>query len=114
MLNRLGKRTGKGNTWTENRVRSFRNHRGVAVYRPGEMADRGELTLTEAAERLGVSTMTVLRLIADGAIEGSQVCKGAPWAISETQLDAPEAGNSGDQRPPTVDPNQKELSLSAT
>ena len=45
MLNRLGKKTGRGNTWTQARVRSFRNARGIAVYAPGEMAERGELTL---------------------------------------------------------------------
>ena len=42
ILNRAGKRTGKGNTWTEARVRSFRNGQGIAVYREGEMAERGE------------------------------------------------------------------------
>ena len=45
-LNRLGKKTGRGNSWTEARVRTFRNSRGVAVFRSGEMAERGELTLT--------------------------------------------------------------------
>ena len=42
-LNRLGKKTGRGNSWTEARVRTFRNSRGVAVFRSGEMAVRGEL-----------------------------------------------------------------------
>jgi hypothetical protein len=32
ILNRAGKRTGKGNTWTEARVRGFRNWHGIAVY----------------------------------------------------------------------------------
>jgi hypothetical protein len=41
ILNRCGKRTGKGNTWTESRVRSHRSAHGVAVYRNGEMAERG-------------------------------------------------------------------------
>ena len=30
-LNRAGKRTGKGNSWTEVRVRAFRSNRGIAV-----------------------------------------------------------------------------------
>ena len=109
MLNRLGRRTGRGNTWTEARVRSHRNSHGVAVHVPGEMAERGELTLTEAAERLGASTTTVLRLIADGTIDAAQVCKGAPWAIPATQierLDGPESRGSG---PRTAAPNQEEL-----
>lgn len=32
-LNRMGKRTGRGHAWTEARVRSFRNHHAIAVYR---------------------------------------------------------------------------------
>ena len=88
-LNRLGKRTGRGNPWTEARVRSFRSQ-PPACRRigPGEMAERGELTLEEAARRLGVSKMTVLRLISAGTITATQVCKGAPWAIPEAQIAA--------------------------
>lgn len=81
----------------------------MAVHRPGELAERGELTLTEAAGRLGASTMTVLRLIAAGTIGAAQVCKGAPWAIPEAQLeglDGPERRGSG---PRTATANQEQL-----
>ena len=88
-LNRLGKKTGRGNSWTETRVRGFRGHYRIAVYRRGEMTERRELTLEEAAGRLGVSTMTVLRLISAGTIAARQVCKGAPWAIPEAQIRGP-------------------------
>jgi len=47
-LNRLGKRTGRGNPWTEARVCSFRSQHRVPAHRPGEMSERGELTLEEA------------------------------------------------------------------
>jgi DNA invertase Pin-like site-specific DNA recombinase len=40
LLNRSGKLTGYGNGWTEQRVRGFRNHHDIAVYRDGEWADR--------------------------------------------------------------------------
>ena len=56
----------RGNTWTEARGRSFRGDHRIAVYRDGERSDRGELTLDEAAKRLEVSKMTVLRLIRSG------------------------------------------------
>ncbi|HKR39927.1 MAG TPA: hypothetical protein VJU59_09655 [Paraburkholderia sp.] len=36
LLNRLGHRTGRGHTWTEMRVRSFRSDHHIAVYRIGE------------------------------------------------------------------------------
>ena len=110
-LNRLGKKTGRGNSWTEARVRSFRNGHDVAVYRSGEMAERGELTLTDAAEQLGISKMTVLRLISDGMIEAAQVCKGAPWAIPEAQVDALCGTDLSNAGPRTADPNQQQLNF---
>ena len=110
-LNRLGKRTGRGNAWTQARVCSFRSTHGVAVHRPGEMAERAELTLEEAARRLGVSKMTVLRLISAGTISAQQVCKGAPWAITEADIAALADGSSGPPPPRTLDPAQKQLHL---
>ena len=110
-LNRLGKRTGRGNPWTEARVRSFRSQHRVPAHRPGEMAERGELTLEEAARRLGVSKMTVLRLISAGTIMGIQVCKGAPWAVPEAQIVALNGANPHEARPRTCDPNQKVMNF---
>ena len=52
LLNRSGKRTAKGHTWTEARVRSFRGDHRIAVYREGERAERGEMTLHETASAL--------------------------------------------------------------
>jgi excisionase family DNA binding protein len=107
ILNRAGKRTGKDNTWTEARVRSFRSAHGIAVYREGEIAERGEVTLEQAADRLKVSKMTVLRLIAGGTIQASQACKGAPWAIPETQLSGLEQLRPPMRRPVTENPDQQ-------
>jgi excisionase family DNA binding protein len=81
LLNRSGKPTGRGNGWTEQRVRSFRNHNDIAVYRESEGAERGEITLEEAAHIIGVTKMTALRMIRRGTLKGRQVCKGAPWVI---------------------------------
>jgi hypothetical protein len=43
---------------------------GVAVYREGKRAERGELTLAEAAARF--SQMTVLRMIRNGVLPAQQ------------------------------------------
>ena len=59
-------------------MRSFRSQHRVPGHRPGEMAERGEPTLEQAARRLDGSKMTVLRLISAGTITATQVCKGAP------------------------------------
>jgi hypothetical protein len=50
ILNRSGKQTGRGGTWTRTHVSGFRGTHGIAVYREGERAERGEATLDEVAE----------------------------------------------------------------
>ena len=90
LLNRLGHRTGRGHTWTEMRVRSFRGDHRIAVYKAGERDARGELTLEQAADALGASKMTVLRMIAAGSLQAVQACKGAPWVIKAVDVQRPE------------------------
>jgi excisionase family DNA binding protein len=86
ILNRLSIRTAKGRTWNQQRVGVFRNDHDIDVYRDGERAERGELILSEAASRLGVSKMTVARLIKDGVLPAKQSCVGAPYVIREIDL----------------------------
>ena len=59
-------------------MRGFRNHHDIAVYRDGEWAERGEITLDAAAQIIGVAKMTALRMIRRGDLKGRQACKGAP------------------------------------
>lgn len=88
LLNRAGKPTGRGNGWTKARVCSFRHHHGIAVYREGEWAERGEITLEAAAQIMDVSVMTALRMIRRGTIKGRQLCRGAPWVIKAVDVGA--------------------------
>ena len=88
LLNRSGKPTGYGNGWTEQRVRGFRKHHDIAVYRNGEWAERGEITLDAAAQIIGVTKMTALRMIRRGDLKGRQACKGAPWVIKAEDVAA--------------------------
>ena len=85
----LGVRSAKGHTWTQLRVRNFRCEHQITIYREGERAERRELILHEAASRLGVSKMTVVRLIRDRLLPARQVCVGAPYVIQEDDLDRP-------------------------
>lgn len=115
LLNRTGKTTGKGNSWTSSRVNSMRQHRQIPVYREGERQERGELTLDEAAERLGVSPSTVQRLIAEKFLAATHLCKGAPWVIRASDLDADAirqiAAARKSRRPASGDPQQEVLSF---
>ena len=86
LLNRTGVKTGHGNAWTQERVHGFRYHHEIAGYRDGEWAERGEITLEEAAKIVGVCNMTALRMLRRGDIKGRQACPGAPWAIKAADL----------------------------
>jgi excisionase family DNA binding protein len=112
LLNRLGIRSAKGCSWTQLRVRNFRSVHQIAVYREGGRAARHELILHEAASRLGVSKMTVVRLIRDGVLPARQVCVGAPYVIREDDLDRPPIRRAlATGRAVSPDPRQETLSF---
>jgi hypothetical protein len=50
-----------------------------AVYREGEREQRHDLVLREAASRLGVRSMMVIRLTRDETQPGRQICGGAAY-----------------------------------
>jgi hypothetical protein len=112
LLNRMGKRTAKGHTWTMASVRVFRNDNGIAVYRDGERAERGEVNLEEAAQLLQVSSMSVLRLIQRKILSAQQPCVGAPWTIRRVDLESAavqEAVRLGQRTALTANPDQNSL-----
>jgi excisionase family DNA binding protein len=113
VLNRAGKSTGKGNSWTRGRVCSLRNQQTIEPYREGERAERGEVTLDEAAMVLNVSASTVRRLIEDSTLPAQQLCKGAPWVIRSSDLERTEVSQAAQarrlRRPSSGNPHQKEL-----
>jgi len=115
VLNRAGKTTGRGNGWTQSRVCSLRSHNDIATYRAGERAERGEVTLDEAAANLAVSPSTVRRLIKDGQLAATQLCKGAPWVIKAADLERVDVQRAAAarrlRRPPSDNPLQKQLEL---
>ena len=111
VLNRAGKRTGRQNGWTQGKVCSLRKRLGVAVYREGERAERGEYTLSETATALNISQMTVLRMIRKGLLPAQQLCKGAPWVIQVAALESAavrdEAQSQCQRQPLPENPNQQ-------
>ncbi len=111
LLNRLGKRTAKGHTWTRNRVCCFRNDHHIAVYEEGERQSRNELTLEETASQLDVSTMTVRRLIKRKFLPATQVCIGAPWVIRKEDLLLPTVQSALRDTPLAVNDKQTTLAF---
>ena len=79
LLNRLGRRTGKGNSWKESNDRSFRNKRGIPVYRESERRARNEMTLSEAAAALQINPQKARRLIKnDPDVTSVELCECFP------------------------------------
>lgn len=118
LLNRLGKVTGFGNSWTRGRICSLRRQYDIAIYREGERAERDEATLEEAATALTLSTTTIRRFIAEGVLPATQACKGAPWIIRRADLEGEEmrrrAAARRSRRPPPDQRQQDMLCFSTT
>ena len=95
-LNRLRLRTGCDNPWNEKRVYSMRHHHQLPAFDP-QGASRSEVTLKEAADRLGLSPPSVRKMIDAKILPASQVVECAPWQIPvdalETEVVRREAAN---------------------
>jgi excisionase family DNA binding protein len=116
ILNRSGKLTAHGHTWTRMHVCGLRGRNDIAVYREGERTERGEATLDEAAEILKVSHTTVYRMVTGGILPARQFCKGSPWIIRLSDLDQDAVRSDADarrsrRRPKFEDSLQKSMDL---
>jgi DNA invertase Pin-like site-specific DNA recombinase len=87
-LNRLGMRTGIGNTWDKNRVYSLRHHQQLPGFDPQH--PRTTVTLQEAAQRLQVSEWSVRQMIVEKKLPATQVVEYAPWEIPVDALGSEE------------------------
>jgi hypothetical protein len=87
ILNRLGYRTGIGNTWTEKRVQHVRHTKSFPACPPPEQ--RRWITMQQAAAMLKVSDAVVRRLVAQKTLPAKQIVKFAPWMIEREHLDLP-------------------------
>jgi DNA invertase Pin-like site-specific DNA recombinase len=86
VLNRLGYRTGQGNTWRVHHVHNLRYWRGLPNHhRTGEW-----LSLEETARELRVSNTVIKRLIREGTLPARQVVRYAPWVIERSSLESPD------------------------
>jgi len=118
-LNRMRLTTGQGLTWTAKRVGSHRLNHDIAGYE-SKTKDGRCLTMTEAAETLGVSHYAIRCLIKSGVLPARQVVEDAPWQIMVDDLRRPEvqlalrARDRRRRRPRRISPDQRTLRLPGT
>ncbi|GAA4264214.1 recombinase family protein [Dactylosporangium darangshiense] len=85
ILNRQGRHTARGLSYTASRVQSLRHHYNIPCHQPDQQPQDGPvLPIADAATELGVAPSTLHRWLADGFIAGEQITPGAPWRIRIT------------------------------
>jgi DNA invertase Pin-like site-specific DNA recombinase len=85
ILNRQGRRTARGLSYTASRVASLRHHWNIPCHQPTDEPPEGQLlNVTAAARQLGIAPSTLLRWLNDGFVAGEQLTPGAPWRIRLT------------------------------
>ena len=89
VLNKLGRCTGTGKRWNEQRVAAARQRNGIAGQKRS-VADPEILTLGQAVKYCGVSNETIRKLVEAGIVNKEQVVPWAPWEIKRSDLDSPE------------------------
>jgi DNA invertase Pin-like site-specific DNA recombinase len=89
VLNRLGRKTEAGKTWTKYEVIHFRQAHNIPVFSQEEYEREGWLNLKMAAKELGINMMTVRSLIQQKIIKAEQVVPCAPWRIAKAEINKP-------------------------
>jgi len=88
VLNRLGRRTGKGHRWNACLVKATRNRESIPVER-GRGKNTDIFSLGQAARYCGISHRSIEKLVANGLLTKNQIVPWAPWEIRKSDLDSP-------------------------
>ena len=91
VLNRNGRRTGRGNFWTRERVTALRSHHEIPVYSADQRAREGWLNLTQAARFIGVSARTLRLAVEHGEITAEHPLPDGPWIFNRNDLQTEKA-----------------------
>jgi hypothetical protein len=70
ILNRQGRRTAWGLSYTASRVQSLRYHWHIPCHQPSDQTPEGDLLNVAAARQLKIAPSTLLRWLNDGFIAG--------------------------------------------
>ncbi len=79
-LNRMLCKTGDGESWTTVRVRDMRERLGIPEY-DATKVDVPMISLTKAAETLGICVGSTKSLVQKGILPATQILPGSPWMV---------------------------------
>lgn len=120
VLNRNGRRTGRGNFWTRERVTALRSHHAIPVCSDERRATEGWLNPTEAARLVGVSSRTLRLAVEQGELQAEHPLPDGPWIFRRDRLTT-DAGRAiaaraarRSRRPAVPTESQATLDLSMT
>jgi hypothetical protein len=89
VLNKLGRKTGKGHPWSESSVTTIsRKHKIDGVRKRETYSDPNILSLKQAEVYARTSDTTLKRLVQAGILPLKQVVPFAPWEIRRSDLDS--------------------------
>jgi len=87
VLTKLGRKTGKGKRWNEQKVRTIRYKKSIPGHKRSK-PDSQILTLGGAARYCNVSQSTIKKLVSKEALNKKQIVPWAPWEIKRSDLDS--------------------------
>jgi len=87
VLAKLGRRTGKGNKWSQLSVATARRNHKIPGQKQPKL-DPDIFSQGQAARYCGVASLTIRRLVAHGLLPMEQAFPWAPWEIRKSDLDA--------------------------
>ncbi len=108
-LNRMLCKTGDGESWTTVRVREMRERLGIPEH-DATKVDVPVISLTKAAETLGICLGSAKSLVQKGILPATQILPGSPWMVPMEALtsEAVRIGVQGvvDRRPKFYEDHQ--------
>jgi hypothetical protein len=119
VLNRNGHLTGRGNRFTRERVVSLRCSYEIPVHNAQERVQNGWMTLTEAADHMGISPRTLRMAAEAGEIDGKHPLADGPWVFNKLDLEtdsarAVQSRVKNRNRGAVPNPKQQNLDFSGT
>ncbi len=90
ILNKNGRTTGRGNRWSELRVRSLRSHNAIPVYSDEARLREGWMSLKQAAAHVKISASALRHAAERGEVPVQHPLAKGPWIFRRADLERPE------------------------